>query len=107
MNNNTRTTSKAVLIITSLCGLAALFLGKLEDPANLGAFALIHVGAILNRIDSRRQGYKASFTAGAVTATLESGAWEYDLPVAADESSAASESDDPGPGLSPGGAANA
>jgi len=83
-NSNNGRSSKAVLMIVMLLGLILLGWGKLDNLANAGAFALIYIGAILNRLDSRGKNYKASITAGGVTANLESTGLEEDedpLPV--------------------------
>ena len=79
MDNRNRT-SKAVLIIVMLFGLGFLAIGRLESLANAGVFALIYIGALFNRLDSRRQGYKASFSAAGVTATVEAAEEDYYLP---------------------------
>ena len=70
--NSQSHTSKAVLIIVMICGLVLLFWGKLGNISDAGIFALIYVGAIINRLDSRRQGYKAQISAAGVTANFES-----------------------------------
>ncbi|MCL2029535.1 MAG: hypothetical protein FWG97_03885 [Deltaproteobacteria bacterium] len=63
--------SKIILFIVTVFGLVLLAQGRLENLANASAFAITYIGALLNRLDSRHQGYRATISAGGVTATVE------------------------------------
>lgn len=65
------TTSKGLLILVMLGGLLMLPFGLFNQPGTLMGYALIFVGAVYNRVDSRFRGYKFSLSVGAFSAGLE------------------------------------
>jgi len=71
-DNSSGRSSKIVLFLVMLFGLALLAMGRLDNVTNAGVFGLIYVGALLNRFDSRLKNYKANISAAGVTASLES-----------------------------------
>lgn len=73
MNLSRSTTSKWIILSVMVFGLAAIPLGLFHQANNLLAYGLTLCGAIYNRVDSRGQGYKFTFTAGAASATIETG----------------------------------
>jgi len=94
MNNNRSRSSKAILIIVMIFGLTLLALGKLDSMANATVFALVYIGAIFNRLDSRHQGYKANITAAGVSASIESAGWQEEATILEAEMKGLPTSDD-------------
>lgn len=66
-------TSKGLLILIVLSGLAMLPFGLFNQKGTLVGYALIFVGAVYNRVDSRFRGYKFSLSLGNFSAGLETG----------------------------------
>lgn len=63
--------SKVVLGLAAVAGLALLPFGLFAEMNNLMVYALILGAAVFNRLDSRARGYKFSLQVGAAQATIE------------------------------------
>ena len=64
-------TSKVMLALIVVAGLALLWMGFFSEINNMIVYALILGVAVFNRLDSRARGYKFSIQAGAAQASIE------------------------------------
>lgn len=71
-------TSKILLILVIMAGITGLALGIDPTSTQLTAYGLILAGAVYNRLDSRKQGYKISLGLGAANLNLETHGEKHD-----------------------------
>lgn len=72
-------TSKLLLILVIGAGITGLAINLDPSPTQLAAYSLILAGAVYNRLDSRKQGYKLSLSLGAAGLSLETNGDKHDF----------------------------